>query len=370
MDDTAPKRYTVLITGGAGFLGRAIVRELLEHPQRAGIHPRQIRVFDLDPYKLLRYGDIAEAKCLRFVRGDIRDGEKLLKAVEGVDVVIHCAASVDWAPHRKKALHEINVSGTENVIRACVENDVKALVHTSTLDVVYTGKPIRDADERQPYAQNHVTDYCATKTVAEKSVLAANGLTQKDDGSLRRGPLATTALRPGGMFGEADPFHISSLIHLAKKRMLFRIGDGSAKFQHVYVGNVAHALLMAARDLLEGEAASAGKAYFVTDFPAANFFEYLEPIITGAGYKMHPKAWSLPRDPMYGLGWLVEKVSALVSPVFPFTPTVSRFSVNFLCVDFTFKTDKAKRDFGYEPVYSEREAITRTTRWFRTHGPV
>jgi nucleoside-diphosphate-sugar epimerase len=380
-DASGNKRPIVLITGGGGFLGRALVRELLFHTERHGLDSAEIRVFDVRPEGVFDHGLEPDPR-LNLISADVRDRPALMKACTGVDVVIHCAAIVDWGCHREEEIRAVNVDGTHNVITACTEQGVAALVHTSTEDVVYTGESIRDGNEHLPYAKKHITLYCETKTLAERAARAANGARSRHTARNLRSKwiadrhhridcgLKTTCLRPVGMFGEGDPFHLSSLMRMAQKGLLFRIGDGKALFQHVYVGNVAHALALAAHNLIAGPGLCAGECYFITDFAPANFFDYLEPIITGAGFRMHPKRLSLPRPLMYGLGWLMETTARMLKPIYPFTPTVSRFGVTFVCTDFTFRTEKAKKHFGYTPVYAEDEVFRRTTEWFRTHGPV
>ena len=85
--------------------------------------------------------------------------------------------------------------------------------------------------------------------------------------------LKTSVIRPCGMFGEADPYHVSNFIRLAEKgRLAYRVGDGSSIFQQAYVGNVAHGHILAAKSLMGKESKAAGNAYFITDFKPKNFF--------------------------------------------------------------------------------------------------
>lgn len=341
------QRINVLVTGGAGFLGRALLAELLR--EEGALPVREVRVLDLRAASLAR----DDPRLVPLV-GDVRDYAAVLRACQGADVVIHSAALVDWGRLPEQELEAVNVGGTDNVIRACLEAGVPALVHTSTLDVVYSGRPITDGDESLPYAERHVNAYCRTKAEAERHVIAADG-----DGALR-----TVVVRPCSIFGEGDPYHVTSLIAMARRMPLFRIGDGKSRSQHVYVGNVAHAHLLAARALLRPGSPAAGQVYFVTDFPAKNFFDYLEPILNGAGYRMLPWALSVPRGVMYGLAVALEGAARLLRPVVRFTPTVTRFAVDFVCLELTFRSDKAARELGYRPIYSEEQAFARTIAYF------
>ena len=336
----------ILITGGAGFLGRAILRELASSPLE------EVRVFDLEPV------DPRSCPGLVSIVGDVCDPDALLAACRGVDVVVHAASLVDWGHVTPERLTEVNVGGSENVVRACREAGVRGLVYTSSMDVVCGTEPVVRADETVPYPDVFANEYSRTKALAEQVVLRAHGP-----------ELSVCVLRPCGMFGEADPYHVTNLLRVVRDgSMPFRIGDGSAAFQHVYVGNVAHAHVLALRQVLEPEATVAGQRYFITDdSPAVNFFDFMEPIVTGLGYSLPPKSRRAPYALMLALGAVVEAAAAVVRPIHRFTPTLTRSSVRFICHDHTFVGDRARRDLGYAPIYSEADAIERTIAHFREH---
>lgn len=336
----------ILITGGAGFLGRAILRELEKSPLE------EVRVFDLEPVSADGFPGLVS------IVGDVCDPEALLAACRGVDAVVHAASLVDWGHATPERLVEVNVGGSENVLRACREAGVRGLVYTSSMDVVCGKRPVVRADETTAYPESFANEYSRSKALAEQTVLRANGP-----------ELPVCVLRPCGMFGEADPYHVANVLRLVRDGGLpFRIGDGSAAFQHVYVGNVAHAHVLALRRLLEPDAAVAGQTYFITDdSPAVNFFDFMDPIITGLGYRLPPRSRSVPYPLMFTLGALVEAAAALLRPFYRFTPTLTRSSVRFVCHDHTFVGDKARRDLGYAPIYSEAQAIERTIAYFRQH---
>ncbi|HPN12792.1 MAG TPA: NAD-dependent epimerase/dehydratase family protein [Spirochaetota bacterium] len=355
----ADKNPAVLITGGSGFLGAALLRELLKKPGRETLSPGEIRIFDTRP------PDNASDPRIRYIPGDIRSPEALDEACTGADLVFHCAAIVDWGQAPRSLVHDINVNGTRNVIGAARRAGARALVHTSTMDVIYDGRPITRGDEKKPYPKKFTMAYAETKALAERAVLEADG-TRERGTPANAAPLRTCVIRPCGMFGEGDPYHVSSFLKMARGgRLSFRIGSGRSLFQHVYVGNVAHAHVLAARSLLEPEPAAAGRAYIITDFEAKNFFDYMAPILEGIGYRMPPKRRSIPMPVMYALGGIMEFASFLCRPIVRLQPLVSRTSVAMVCKDMTFCGDRACRELGYRPLYSEEEAIARTIEYFR-----
>jgi nucleoside-diphosphate-sugar epimerase len=337
---------SILITGGAGFLGEAIVKELID--SSTSIVPNEIRIFDTSEYKGI------EDRRITFIRGDVRSYGSLLEASKDIDIIIHSAAIVDWGTHSGKEVYDVNFAGTENVIRVCQENAVKVLVYTSSLDAVFTGSPLINIDERQPYPEEHPNMYCKSKALSEKAVIDANSESLK-----------TCVLRPSDVYGEGDPYHIDSLINMAKTGFYVRLGNGKSKCQHVYVGNMADAHIQVARSLLDNNKKVEGSIYFITDGPGHNFFSFFDQVVDQSGYKIWPRNLWLPRRIAFAIGSLSEFIAYLIRPIKHYNPKFSRFAVIYTCTDFTFSSDKAKQDFGYQPKYSFEDAMERTVAYYR-----
>ena len=336
----------ILLTGGAGFLGKALVNEILspDAPVPCGL----LRIFDLN-----RYTGPADER-IEMVQADIRNRQALVDACQGIDAVIHAAAIVDWGTHPESEVYAVNYEGTCRVVEACRTAGVKFLIYTGSLDAIYTGTSMTGIDESVPYPASHPNMYCKSKALAEKVVLEANGV-----------ELTTCVLRPADIYGPADPFHIGSLIDMAKSGFYVRLGDGTAHSQHVFVGNMAHAHLQVLQALVTGNITPAGKAYFITDGVSSNFFKFFDAIIEGAGYRIWPKNLWIPKKIAYSIGACAEFIALLVSPFIRYNPKFSRFAVMYTCADFTFKTDKAKKDFGFRPKYSHDEAFEMTVKYYR-----
>jgi sterol-4alpha-carboxylate 3-dehydrogenase (decarboxylating) len=346
-EKTTPAEPVILLTGGSGFLGMAILREILD--KTSVLSPREVRVLDLKPLT----GE--HDKRITFIKGDVRDKEVLLEACKGVDLLIHAAAIVDWGTRPETEIMEVNYQGTLNAIEACRARQVKAMVFTSSLDVLFDGRPLVDVDEKRPYPDKHSTSYCKSKYLAELSVLEANGEY-----------LQTCSLRPADIYGEGDPYHIGPLINMARGGFYVRLGNGKSRCQHVYVGNVALAHVLAAAALLNGNEKVPGQAYFMTDSPPTNFFTFFDSIVEGIGYKIRPKNLWLPRGFAFALGWISEFIAKLLRPIKQYTPKMSRFAVTYTCTDYTFNAEKARDDFGFIPKYSIEEARERTIAFFRS----
>ncbi len=337
----------VLVTGGAGFLGRALLRELAKQ--------------DLDEIRILDRTalDGPPAEGVVSIVGDVCDGEAVRDACRGVDVVIHGASMVDWGTATPGQLAAVNVGGTETVLDASRKEGVRGVVYTSSMDVVCGTRPVVRADETLPYPERFTNEYSRTKALAEQVALAAHGA-----------DLEVCSLRPCGMFGEGDPYHVANVLKVVQQGGLpFRIGDGRSAFQHVYVGNVAHAHVLAMNALLDPGSPVGGRAYFITDdSPAVDFLEFMEPILNELGYSLPPPTRRVPYPVVFTLGAILEALAFACRPVWRFAPALTRSSVRFVCHEHTFDGSRAQRDFGYRPIYGEAEAIERTVAWFRQNG--
>ena len=320
-----------LVIGGAGMLGYEIVRQLLSR----GV---EVRVLDIEP--------LDDPRCQAIV-GDIRDPSAVQRACEGMDAVIQTAAAV-WNVRTPRWLYEeVNVEGNRRVIEACLKLGVPRLVYTSSMDVVVDGrKPIVDGDESLPYPARMPGDaYSRSKILAEKLVLAANGPS-----------LAVCVLRPVGMYGPRDKYHLGNIIGMARKGVSIRLGDGSARFSHAYSENVAWAHVLAALRLSPGSPVS-GRCYFICDhYPAENLFDFMEPFLRALDLPVPRRA--IP----YRLAYALAAVAERVAPHSNF----NRFAVIQTCVDHTFVDGKAARELGYTPIVSREEAFRRSVEWLVT----
>lgn len=119
----------ILITGGTGFLGRALTREILKY------NPSAVRIFSRDEVKHHNcQEEFNYDPRLRYFIGDVRDSERLKKAVHGCDIVIHAAAlkRLDLLEYNVDESIKTNIIGTMNVVNACLENNVPKVVYIST----------------------------------------------------------------------------------------------------------------------------------------------------------------------------------------------------------------------------------------------
>jgi len=357
----------LLITGAAGFLGNAIVRELIPRLESSDDPLIEIRLLDVD-------GDgLPEHRRIEPFVGSITDTSLITKACDGVDAVIHCASLIDWGNVSEETLRGVNVGGTSLLLDTARQAGVRSFVYTSSMDVVCGREPVVNVTESAGYPQPLDNLYCETKAEAEQLVLEYDDHVRGNRPQDEPDPTArmrTTALRPCGMYGEADPYHVKNVLDVVRGgKLTARPGDGTALFEHVYVGNVAHAHVKALERVDLQDPDVCGQAFFITDdTPALNFLEFMEPIVEGVGLSLPPRNRRVPYPVMW-IAAVASELWALVGKPFGVPPPVlTRSSVRFICRTHTFDGSKARRCLGYAPKYGWDESLERTIAWWREHA--
>ncbi|EJT73430.1 hypothetical protein GGTG_10268 [Gaeumannomyces tritici R3-111a-1] len=352
-EEAKPNLGRVLVIGGCGFLGHHVVRMLIEG------YRCTVSVIDLRCTRNRR----PESDGVRYVDADITDAARLASVFEELkpDVVIHTASPL--AQGDDKASHDlfrrVNVDGTAAVVEACRSAAVKALVFTSSASVVSDNhSDLVNADERWPVIRgaDQSEYYSETKAAAEQIVIEANEPSR----------LLTVAIRPAGIIGEGDAMAIPKMVQAYQEgKWSVQVGDNNNIFDFTYVGNVAHAHLLAARALLiTHESATAplehervdGEVFLVTNDSPLYFWDFARMVWKAAGSPHGvDRVWVLPREVGLALGWLSEMGCWLVGRA----PTLNRQRIIYSCMTRYYNIDKAKRRLGYKPLVSLEEGVRR-----------
>ena len=320
-----------LVTGGGGFVGSNIVKQLLARNVETVVVGRNI------------YPDLEKlgATCLS---GDICDASFLLESFQGVDTVFHVAALAGiWG--RWKDYYRTNVLGTENVINGCMANDIRQLVYTSTPSVVFNGDDIVNGNEQLPYASNPLCNYAKSKIIAEKMVLQ-----KPPQGST----LHSCAIRPHLVWGPGDPHLIPRLLERGRQRQLKKVGNCKNLVDISYVENVAEAHLLAA-DNLETTQTAAGQAYFISQGAPVKLWDWIDELFFDMDV---PEIQSTVPFPIaYGAGGGLEIIYHLLGN--KKEPNMTRFLAEQLAKSHCFSIEKAKKELGYNPRISTEEGMKR-----------
>lgn len=308
-----------LVTGGGGFLGSAIVRQLLD------------RGNEVVSYSRGAYPHLA-ALGVEQRRGDLSDLNALVEAAKGCDIVFHVAAKAGiWGSFQEYYL--ANVAGTENVIAACRILSIRRLVYTGSPSVVFDGSDVEGKDESLPYPAHFEAHYPHSKALAEQAVLAANGRN-----------LATVSLRPHLIWGPGDNHLVPRIVAKGRAGALRRIGKRDCLVDTVYVENAAEAHLNAADRLAYG-AAPAGKAYFISNGEPVPLWDMVNRILAAAG--VAPVTRRVSPFAAYAAGVVCEALwkSMRLSG----EPPMTRFVAKELATAHWFDISAAKKDLGYQP---------------------
>ena len=323
----------VLVTGGGGFLGKAIVTLLRQRGD-------EVRSFSRNPHPVL--AGLGVEHC----RGELSDAEAVQRAAQGCDMVFHVAAKAGvWGPYEE--FYRANVLGTRNVLAACQQQGIRQLVYTSSPSVVFDGTDMEGVDESVPYPQHFEAFYPQTKAEAEQLVLQANGPT-----------LATVALRPHLIWGPEDNHLVPRILERGAKGALRKLGTRECLADTIYVDNAALAHLQAA-DHLDIGSIVAGKAYFLSQGEPLPIWTIVNRILDAGG--LPPVTRTISPEIAYKAGALLEKVYTLFK--LKGEPRMTRFVARELSTSHWFDLTAARRDFGYQPDVSFDEGIERLRLW-------
>eukprot|EP00049_Salpingoeca_infusionum_P007980 m.128842 g.128842 ORF g.128842 m.128842 type:complete len:376 (-) comp13877_c0_seq1:286-1413(-) len=342
-------RYAVV--GGSGVLGGHLVEALLARGDT------NISILDLAYPRI--FDKELKAGTIQFHKIDVRDFDSVQAAIKGCNVVFHTAALVDFCgtfPWEEKRVLDINFGGTQNIVKACQMHGVSKLLFTSSTSVVlnedfHKNPLVSVSEDEAPIATTYPCHYVKSKILAEKVVLESNSPS-----------LATAAIRPGGIYGPRDLFATRVI---ARGLPNISGAKNTNWVEYSYVENICHAFLLL-EDKLEYGSKVAGEAYFVTDrkeednaddYTLSFFYNHLAD-------QLNKKVTFLPGILVWALAYimyfLVMISGGALSPYLGEAGHLRPIALRLARAQWSMRHDKAKRDFGYEPLYSLREGIDRT----------
>lgn len=314
----------VFVTGGSGFLGRALIRALVARGDLV--------------LALARSDTAAEtvsALGARAVRGDLFDAVALGAGLAGCECLFHCAATVEeWGP---KALYQrVNVEGSKTLLVAAQAAGVARFVLVST-EAVYAGAgPLTGLDESRPLPEKPLPRYPLSKNLAERAVLAAN-----------RPGFATVACRPRLIWGEGDSSVLPKLVAAVREGRFAWVDGGRYPTQTCHVENVVEGLLLAA------EHGRGGEAYFLTDGEPVEFRAFFTAWLGSQGLRIPDK--SVPFALALGFATVAEWLWEYLP--LPGAPPVTRIAVRLGGQAVTISDAKARRELGYRGHVSRQAGL-------------
>lgn len=323
---------TILVTGATGFLGSALVTELVKQKQ-------EVRVLARDEGKARQqFGD-----AIAVVSGEITDADAVRRAVDGASIIYHLAGRLYHPSTPAELYRRTHVEGTRILLEACQgQSQLRRIVHCSTTGVHgVTGKT--PAAEDAPFAPTN--PYEATKLEGELLALQAH----KERG------LPVSVARPGLVYGPGD-LHLVGFFSSIKKG-LFRVIDGGKAMLHpIYIDDMTNAFLLCAE-----RPEAIGQSYNLAGARAVTMRELATAIARSMGKEL-PKG-SIPL-------WLAN----LASDIFSLMPgfkgenaPLTRSRVKFLTNSRVYDICRAKQDLGFAPVVELEEGMRKTAEWYQKH---
>ncbi|HWN43661.1 MAG TPA: NAD-dependent epimerase/dehydratase family protein [Thermoanaerobaculia bacterium] len=323
----------VLVTGGNGFTGKALVRRLIEMGHQ---------VVALDYKEGLKTQEIREWGA-EVILGSVTDMDVVRRSVEGAEVVHHVAAAFREMDVPERHYYEVNVEGTRNVLQAALDAGVRKVIYCSTCGVhgnvdhppAGEDAPIRPADY-----------YQRTKWEAEPVAREF----------FERG-LRTTILRPAAIYGPGDPERFYLIFKRVAGGSFPMFGNGRTLYHPLYIDNLIDAFILAMED-----GRGDGEAYLIADEQYIEIEDLVRRVGKALGVDVripHYPVW-----PVVVTGHIVEKACK----PFGINPPIFPRRVDWYRQNRAFRIDKARKDLGYQPRVGIDEGLRRTAEWYRQEG--
>jgi nucleoside-diphosphate-sugar epimerase len=323
----------VLVTGAAGFTGVSLALSLAA----AGHHVRGL-VRTRERLAAL------EKAGIHTVVGDIRNPAVIQEAIRGIDTVYHLAAVYRRAGVPDSEYREVHVDATRQLIELSAAAGVRRFVHCSTVGVHGSVSGDAPATEDAPFDPGDI--YQLTKLEGERAAIETAELTG----------VPLTVIRPGPIYGPGDRRLLKLIGGVARRRFAL-LGDGSPRFQMVYIDDLTEGFRLAAES-----PAAAGRVYILTGNEAPTLQELVHEI-AGVAQVKSPR-FRLPVWPF----WLAGAVCEAVCIPFGVEPPIYRRRVKFFTSNRWFDTSRARTELGFAPKVSLREGLRRTLDSYRQLG--
>jgi dihydroflavonol-4-reductase len=335
---------TVLVTGASGFIGSNLALAL----SGRGFRVRAFYRTGDDARRLI--GARGPGARIQRIEGNICDESTLVQAARGCSAVFHLAGNMSFRKADFNEQHKVNVEGTRAIVSACLQTDVRRLVHTSTVNAIGLPKPDKAiGDENTPWSEDMERfGYAVTKRQGERLALQACGP-----------KLEVVVVNPGTVFGAGDVNANagSYILAMARYPLLFYPGGG------VSCAHIAAAVDGHIAALYKGRP---GQRYIL----GGENLTYREifAIIADVLGRSDP-GWPYPRrpGPRFRLSRAAAVAVAFVAEAFGLSSKLSPDAARAGDLTFFFSSAKAERELGYR-ILPFRSAVEEAVQWYREEG--
>ncbi|GAM25694.1 hypothetical protein SAMD00019534_088690 [Acytostelium subglobosum LB1] len=321
----------VFLTGGSGFVGQYIIRELVANGYRVKALSRSA-----ESDKTITAAGGTPTRC------SMLDEAQLEQATEGCVMVIHCAAKLETNASSVQDLYKDNITATQLIYNASRTNKVESFVFISTEGVLMDGKDVIDATEDMPLPPlEQLGWYNESKAKAENYILEQCNQQQQHN-------MRAMIVRLPLVWGKGDNV-LTQLTQMANRLSWFWIGSGNNKLSIVHVRNAAAGIVLA------GQKGDNGDIFHLTDGEPVK----LRPFFTQRFIKMGVAAWKLHMTLPVWLAWAMVWIMALVWRVFRLKglPILTKTGVIYCSKSFTINDKKARTKLAYRNVITFAEGM-------------
>jgi 2-alkyl-3-oxoalkanoate reductase len=329
----------ILITGGTGFIGHSLAKQLLSAGHEIHVVGRSASPPESKNFERIAYHT-----------HDLSAQEISPSVISGTDFVFHIAAKAGVGGSYS-SYYAANYQATVNLLKSCLDCRIPRMIFTSSPSVVFSRSSIRGGDESLAYVKSNLSSYATTKALAERAVLEAHS----------PGTFQALALRPHLVWGEGDPHLLPQVIKRHKAGKLRIVGNGENRVDLTHIDNVCHAHLCAMEALLENKTAG-GKAYFIGQNEPVRLWAWLNDLFEQLDLPPLEKRVSFGKA--YFAGLFLENFWQLLR--LRKDPPMTRFVACQLAHDHWFSHQAAKTDLGYEPILSMKEGVVKSLDWLRS----
>lgn len=323
----------ILVTGGTGFTGKALVMRLLQEGHD---------VVAMDYKEGIKTDELRD-KGAEVVIGSVADKDVVERSMKGVEFVHHLAAAFRELDVPESYYDDINIGGLRNVLESAEKHGVKKFLYCSTCGVhgnvdhppANEEAPIQPADY---YQRTKYEGEVVTKEFTERG-------------------MNIVIFRPAALYGPGDPERFGMIFRRVKKGVFPMFGDGKAFYHPLYVENYVDASLLA-----QQEGVGDGQTYLIADEEYVEIEDLVKRVAKALGVEVR-----IPHYPFMPLSIAGHVLETLYKP-FHATPPIFPRRVDWFRQNRAFDIGKAKRELGYKPKVGLDEGLRLTGEWYRQEG--
>ena len=325
---------SILVTGGTGFIGIALVKRLYELGYQLKLLVRESS--DITPF--------AELNNIEYLLGDVRDIDSLYNAVNGVDVIYHLAAYTGIWAKKNSIYYDINVKGTENILNIALEQNIKIFYVSSFAALGPTSsEPVDEKHENEKFCMEYERSKCEAKKLVKDYIPKG---------------VKVTNFYPGIVYGPGDFNIFGRMLYDIMRGKILPLGLCPGKGESVACFSYLNDVVDCLANVVENEDLSGED--FILGGENVKFVEYLDLI---AKISRDKNAKKIPLWAAKTYAWLLEIKAKFTKK----TPFLTRDAINAIKYHRSYSSEKAINKLNYK-ITPLREGLEETIKWYKNYS--